>query len=380
MAKKKQNDKEIVKAPEETETKETSSDKSETKEELLKIIKSVPDLENATVEEFTSALEDLKEEDFKKLFDSLKEEDKAEIIKELCDLVKKTEAAAKKETAAYTAEMIKKDKEARKEFKKMYKNLPVKSKSVSLRTRLFHGWKKLAKILHLNFITKQKVTIYGVYKGPLSLVDVDADSPVYYAATREEALFAVNKLLYYSNIVHYNLWCMYRNLEAGFLKPSWCDYYKTVIMNRTVDETNPDEDDFDYIYSVMATTYQADDIATVLRAMSLIQPLFIPTETTTEHTSYLYNRGFDEYSGSFLVPENMKTIYDQDKEVHEKVDQILNYLNEEQSSFQQAAQDAGFQASDDCADLLKTLLKDDDKNADKSSDSEDDDLDSKDIS
>ena len=285
--------------------------------------------EDFTYEELFANFEDISEEEFTYLCESLLPEDKEIVTEEMNKFLQKVAVTAGKELSRYTVELTRKEKETRKQLKKMYKELPLQSSSASLKTRISHFFSKVLDVLHISFGRHRETYIWTVYKGPLNLVDMTKDEPVYYASSREEALLAVNKRIYFNSIIHYNLWCSYRELKPGFLTPSWKKYYETVVVGRGFDFSDPESPDIDYIYSIMRVTYLTEDVASFLRTFAQTQPLFLPNETDSEVYSYIYNQGFNEYSLNFEVPDSLNTIFSQDEQAQEKIKEALENLKEQ---------------------------------------------------
>ena len=152
--------------------------------------------------------------------------------------------------------------------------------------RLFHRTKKKSSY-------SKEIVIYAVYNcSKVELAENPDIPPIYYAASREEAIEAVARFTFLQNYNHFKLWLSLHeeelrasNIEPDspsnliYNSPAWGLY----VMSRFASPSNISDDDR---YTVSAIAYNQEEVASFLRVLTVSKPLGMTAEKSEEIINY----------------------------------------------------------------------------------------------
>lgn len=179
----------------------------------------------------------------------------------------------------------------------------------------------------IRFKSKNYVSLYGVFEKNPS-IDPDHPQPKDLASTqmisiapsKNEAMAAVDKVIYFNHFEHYKLWCETRNLTIGCREPSWDQYKKDVITLKGYNEEFGN-------YSIYCMSYSPKNVATFLRVFSKTAPLLMDYEDPTELHTYLAQNS--QGSVGINIPTYLYQLIDVDKTDGEKIKSIFTLLHDQ---------------------------------------------------
>ena len=96
------------------------------------------------------------------------------------------------------------------------------------------------------------------------------ERPIYICADRDQAIIAVNRILFLQHYIHYNLWCEHRNLSPN--EDSWNLYVEQNILQQDIDKE----------YDIAKIEYTPEMIASLFRMFSGCVPMGLDFELDEE--------------------------------------------------------------------------------------------------
>ena len=178
-----------------------------------------------------------------------------------------------------------------------------------------------------NINTVDAITIYAIYHSAAKDLDLEnlhnssKQTPIYYTATKEDAVEAVSRALYVDHISHFKLWLTLHDdlLKSNGVDPenaanfkynstAWCLYLQAIFPNSvtTGKFEIPDSDR----YSIVSMKYSPREVATFLRTLAAVHPLGMPAETPEEIANFLL---FLNINGNpFDIPEALDALSSSD--------------------------------------------------------------------
>lgn len=172
--------------------------------------------------------------------------------------------------------------------------------------------------------TPDTITLYSVYRGPSSEVDIKKDLPLYYTSSHDQARLAVERLIYINHSIHFNLWCAYRKLSTEFHGEAWNTYLHNLHYKETPESLEyrlPPEDTF----SIIELTYTSSDIASLLRIFTDNIPLLLGFEREPELYRYIKSHGKD--GTGYIVPPELAAVRSIDSNAKLAIDTFVKQIN-----------------------------------------------------